>query len=100
MRMLREAAVAVAVAGAFSMIGAGVATAHTGGGGGIQCLQNTGDKSENKSVAPGVIGIAISDALNGGDADASSNQQICGNHNKNNESEGGDAKGGDGLDLL
>jgi hypothetical protein len=99
MRMLREAAVAVAVAGAFGMIGAGVATANTGGGG-IQCLQNTGDKTENTAVAPGVLGIAINDALNGGDADASSNQQICGNHNKHNESEGGDAEGGEALDLL
>jgi hypothetical protein len=99
MRMLREAAVAAVVVGAFGMIGTGVATASTGMAD-VQCLQNTGDKSENTSVAPGLIGVAVTDALNGGDSDATSNQQICGHGNKNNESEGGDADGGDGLDVL
>jgi hypothetical protein len=99
MRMLREAAVAAAVVGAFGMIGTGVATANTGVAD-VQCLQNTGDSKKNTAVAPGLIGIGINDALNGGDADASSNQQICGHGNKGNESEGGDAEGAEALDLL
>lgn len=102
MPKLRKVAALAAVVGGVSMLGAGTASAHddkpkhvT-----IQCIQNTGDKSQSTAVVPGVVAINLNGVLNGGDADSSANQQICGNNNKDNEAEGGDSEGGEGLDLL
>ncbi|HEV7628735.1 MAG TPA: hypothetical protein VGO89_19775 [Streptomyces sp.] len=94
MRKLREAAVVVALAGSISMIGAGVAAA----GGeepppsvSITCEQDTGNNT--LTTQTGLINAA--DALNGGDADASANQQLCGLDNEDAENTAGTATGGD-----
>jgi hypothetical protein len=108
MRKLREAAVVAAVVGSVSMIGAGAAAAcgddkpaPPPAGVSIECTQNVGDTTTNEQeVSGGLLGLNISDALNGGDADSSSNQQVCGLENKNIESNAGDAEGGTGADVL
>jgi hypothetical protein len=102
MRKLREAAIMVAVVGSVGMIGAGTAVAHGGAPDvSIKCSQDTGDNTITKrEVVGGLLGLNISDALNGGDAKSTSNQQVCGLENEDIESEADDATGGDGLNLL
>jgi hypothetical protein len=102
MRKLREAAVVAAVIGSAGMIGAGTAAAHGGEqppSVTIKCVQNTGDTTTNTVEVDGLLAINLQDVLNGGDADSSSNQQVCGLENKNIESNAGDAEGGTGLDV-
>jgi hypothetical protein len=106
MRKLREAAVVAAVVGSVGMIGAGAAAAcgeeHPPPSGvSIECTQDTGDNTAtSREVLGGLAGVNVSDALNGGDADSSSNQQVCGLENEDIESEAGDATGGAGADVL
>ncbi|WP_314177964.1 hypothetical protein [Streptomyces winkii] len=95
MSKLREAAVVVTLVGSVGMIGAGVASA----GGeppesvSITCEQDTGDNTLTTQTG-GTANVA--DALNGGDADASANQQLCGLDNEDAENTGGTATGGTG----
>ncbi|HEV7628736.1 MAG TPA: hypothetical protein VGO89_19780 [Streptomyces sp.] len=94
MRKLREAAVVITLAAGVSMIGAGVAAA----GGeeppstvSITCEQDTGNNTLTTQTG-GLLNIA--DSLNGGDADASANQQLCGLDNEDAENTAGTATGG------
>ncbi|WP_314177966.1 hypothetical protein [Streptomyces winkii] len=95
MRKLREAAVVITMVGSVSMIGAGVAAAHgeeePPPSVSITCEQDTGSNTLTTQTG----GLAnIADALNGGDADASANQQLCGLDNEDAENTGGTATGG------
>jgi hypothetical protein len=102
MRKLREAAVVAAMVGSVSMLGAGVASA-----GGweheqpetptVNCDQNA---SSNESTTQIATAITVTSLGEGGDADASATQQICGVGNEDNENEAGDATGGAGTDAL
>jgi hypothetical protein len=100
MRMLREAAVVAAMVGSVSMFGAGVAAAHGNdddGSATINC-----DQSASTNTATTQIGgttITIVDTGNGGNADASAKQQICGVDNEDNENTAGDATGGVGTGV-
>jgi len=98
MRKLREAAVVVTMGGGVGMIGAGVASAHghdwTPPSVSIKCAQDTGD---NTLTTQGAATTAnVSDALNGGDAQANATQQLCGLNNEDATNTGGTATGGPG----
>ncbi|MCH6161707.1 hypothetical protein [Streptomyces marispadix] len=96
MRKLREAAVVVAMVGSVGMIGAGAAAAHgepPSAPVSIDCDQDTGDNTLTNQEG----GTAnVNGLLNGGDADASANQQLCGLDNEDAENTAGEADGGDG----
>ncbi|WP_314177959.1 hypothetical protein [Streptomyces winkii] len=97
MRKLREAAVVVTMVGSVSMIGAGVASAcgekeEPPPSISINCTQETGSNTVTTQTGD----VNVSDALNGGDADASANQQLCGLDNEDAENTGGTATGGTG----
>jgi hypothetical protein len=99
MRNLREAAAVAAMVGSVSMLGAGVAAA-----GGweheqpetpiVNCNQ---DADRNESTTQIGTTITVVSTGEGGDADASATQQICGVGNEENENTAGDATGGDGT---
>jgi hypothetical protein len=102
MRKLREAAVVVAMVGSVGMLGAGVAAAcgdkeapETQPSVTIECTQDTGDNTVTTQTGL----LNVNDALNGGDADASANQQLCGLDNEDAENTAGTATGGDGGGL-
>jgi hypothetical protein len=107
MRKLREAAVVAAVVGSASMIGAGAASAHgweehqePPTSVSIECEQDTGDNTlTTQEAAAGVDALNLNNVGNGGDADASATQQICGLENEEVENEAGDATGGEGGDI-
>ena len=103
MRKLRGAAVVAAVVGSVSMIGAGAAAAYGDEEPptvSIHCKQDTGNNTLTTQEAPaGLAAIALSDVANGGDADASATQQVCGLENENIENEAGDATGGEGGEI-
>ncbi|NLU75639.1 hypothetical protein HCC61_23770 [Streptomyces sp. HNM0575] len=98
MRKLREAAAVVAMVGSVSMVGAGVAAAcgeheeSTPPSVSIECTQDTGSNTATTQTGT----VNISDALNGGDANSSANQQLCGLSNEDPENTAGDATGGAG----
>ncbi|HWM37084.1 MAG TPA: hypothetical protein VNS49_08205 [Streptomyces sp.] len=98
MRKLREAAVVAAMLGSVSMLGAGIASAGdveqelpT-----VNCEQ---DASSNTSTTTIATTITVIPTNNGGDADASATQQICGIDNEENENTAGTATGGTGLEV-
>jgi hypothetical protein len=88
MRKLREAAVVAAMVGSVSMLGAGVVSA-----GGwepetptVNCDQ---DASSNEATTQIGTTITVVSTGNGGNADASAVQQICGVGNEENENTAG-----------
>ncbi len=100
MRKLREAALVAAMVGSLSMAGAGVAFA----GGGeptelptVNCEQDASSNTANITFAGTLVTTVTGD---GGDADASATQQICGIGNDDNENTGGEATGGTGTSAL
>ncbi|NLU75636.1 hypothetical protein HCC61_23755 [Streptomyces sp. HNM0575] len=95
MRKLREAAAVVAVLGTVTVVGAGVAAAHEEppASVSITCEQDTGNNTLTTQEG-GLVNAA--DALNGGDANSSANQQLCGLSNEDPENTAGDATGGAG----
>ncbi|MCH6161705.1 hypothetical protein [Streptomyces marispadix] len=102
MRKLREAAAVVAMVGSVSMVGVGAAAAcgdehhePTPPSVSINCEQDTGDNTVVNQTGT----VNVNDALNGGDADASANQQLCGLDNEDAENTAGDAEGGDGGSI-
>ena len=100
MSKLREAAVVVTMIGSVSMIGAGAASAcgekeEPPPSVSIECTQDTGDNTTT-TTDTGDFPDIISGSFNGGDADASANQQLCGLDNEEAENTAGDATGGAG----
>ena len=99
MRKLREAAVVATMIGSVSMIGAGVASAcgekeEPPPSVSIKCTQYEGEVPPGP---PNNNGDDItSDSLNGGDADASATQQLCGLDNSDATNTAGTATGGAG----
>ncbi|WP_314177961.1 hypothetical protein [Streptomyces winkii] len=86
MRKFRKAAVVATVIGSVGVIGAGVASAYgepeDTDSVSITCEQDTGDNTLTTQTG----GVAnVSDALNGGDANTSTNQQLCGLDNEGAE---------------
>ena len=84
--------------GSVGLIGAGAASAHGShehsDSVSISCEQDLGDNTVTNQIG-GTANIA--DALNGGDADASANQQLCGLNNEDAENTAdGTATGGAG----
>ncbi|MFC4495207.1 hypothetical protein ACFPA8_13805 [Streptomyces ovatisporus] len=94
MRKLREAVVVAAMVGSVSMLGAGVATAQELPT--VNCEQDASSTDFNLNVE-GTVTTAGSD---GGDADASATQQICGIGNEENTNTAGTAVGGLGTGVL
>jgi hypothetical protein len=99
MRNLREAAAVAAMVGSVSMLGAGVAAA-----GGwqpetptVNCNQDADRKEATTQIGTTITVVSTGE---GGDADASATQQICGVGNEENENTAGDATGGDGTEVL
>ncbi|HWM36020.1 MAG TPA: hypothetical protein VNS49_02730 [Streptomyces sp.] len=99
MRKLREAALVAAMVGSVSMLGAGVASA-----GGVEqelptvnCEQDAGDNTATTTL--GGTAITLVQTGNGGDADSSATQQICGVGNEENENTAGDSTGGTGTEV-
>ncbi len=100
MRKLREAAVVAAMIGSVSMLGAGVANA-----GGweheelptVNCEQDASSNTVNFTIAGTLVPVITGQ---GGDADASATQQICGIGNDDNENTAGTATGGTGTEML
>jgi hypothetical protein len=95
MSKLREAAVVATMIGSVSMIGAGVASAcgekeEPTPSVSIECEQYKGDGP------PPFNNGEISGSFNGGDADASATQQLCGLDNSDATNTAGTATGGDG----
>ncbi|NLU75638.1 hypothetical protein HCC61_23765 [Streptomyces sp. HNM0575] len=84
MRKLRAAAAVVAMVGSVGMIGAGLAAAQADGESplAVKCEQDLGDNTLTNQEG-GTVNLA--DALNGGDADQSANQQLCGLENEDAE---------------
>ncbi len=101
MRKLREAAVVAAMIGSVSMLGAGAA--YAGGGEEptelptVNCEQDASSNTVNFTIAGVLTPITTGD---GGDADASATQQICGIGNDDNENTAGTATGGTGTSAL
>ncbi|MFC4492576.1 hypothetical protein ACFPA8_00285 [Streptomyces ovatisporus] len=94
MRKLREAAVVAAMVGSVSILGAGIATAHEPPA--VNCEQDASNTDLDLNFA-GTVTVAGSD---GGDADASATQQICGIGNEENTNTAGTAVGGIGTGVL
>jgi hypothetical protein len=94
MSKLREAAVVATMIGSVSMIGVSAASAHgyeeePPTSVSIECTQYKGDP-------PPFNNGEISDSFNGGDADASATQQLCGLDNSDATNTAGTATGGAG----
>jgi hypothetical protein len=96
MRKLCEAAVVAVVVGGVGILGVGAASAQTG-----QATVNC-DQNADKSTVTTQIGdeITVTSTGEGGNADSSATQQICGVGNEGNDNEAGEATGGDGLATL
>ncbi len=100
MRKLREAAVVAAMVGSVSLFGANAAFA---GGWEHQELPtvNCEQDADSNSVTVTIVGTSTPEITdNGGDADASATQQICGIGNDDNENTAGTATGGTGTEML
>ncbi|WP_181764203.1 hypothetical protein [Streptomyces albidus (ex Kaewkla and Franco 2022)] len=100
MRKLREAAVVAAMVAGVSMLGAGAA--YAGGGEPtelptVNCEQDASSDSVDFTLAGTLAPVTTGD---GGDADASATQQVCGIGNDDNENTAGDATGGTGTSAL
>ncbi|NLU75637.1 hypothetical protein HCC61_23760 [Streptomyces sp. HNM0575] len=93
MRKLREAAAVVAVLGTVTVVGAGVAAAgeEPPAAVSITCEQDLGNNTLTNQEG-GTVNAA--NLLNGGDANSSANQQLCGLENEDPENTAGDATGG------
>ena len=96
MRKLRAAALAAAVLGSVSMVGAGVATAQEETPL-VACTQTNGDTVETGDVdLPALIALTPG----GGDADSRAQQNNCGVGVEENANTSGSATGGAAEGLL
>ena len=96
MHKLREAAVVAAMVGSVCMLGAGVASAQESPT--VNCDQNAGDNTATTQL--GGTEITLTSLGDGGDADSSATQQICGIGNSDNDNEAGNSTGGTGTEVL
>ncbi|WP_181766264.1 hypothetical protein [Streptomyces albidus (ex Kaewkla and Franco 2022)] len=104
MPKLRKAALVATMVGSVSMLGAGVASAHSGGGEQpprsvtVYCNQDASQTTTNPTVGGLITVTGPLIAL--GDGDSSATQQICGIGNEDVENTGGTSTGGTGTDAL
>jgi hypothetical protein len=97
MRKLCEAAVVAVVVGGVSILGVGAASSQVG-----QATVNCDQNADKSTVTTQLAGdeIELISTGDGGNADASATQQICGVGNEGNDNDAGDATGGDGLATI